>query len=149
MDRDEATASVIPFRRVGLDPVFAAIVLKDRCQDGKLAGVSDPAERHVSSNQPLKWHHMIRFFDWLKIGAGALVGALVVAGPVYLYGKHQGRQEAAVAALEASIKAIQKREDIDHEVDRADLIDICVELGGVRDDCRDQLRGVGAPAETE
>jgi hypothetical protein len=35
---------------------------------------------------------MIRFFDWLKIGAAALLGALVASGPVYLYGKHQGRQ---------------------------------------------------------
>jgi hypothetical protein len=86
---------------------------------------------------------------WLKVGATALLGALVASGPVYLLGKHQGRQEAAAAALEASLKAIQKREDIDHEVDRADLIDICVELGGVRDDCREQLRGVDASADTE
>ena len=86
---------------------------------------------------------------WLKIGAGALLGASVAALPVYLLGKHQGRQDAAVAALEASIKAIQKREEIDHEVDRADLIDICIELGGVRDDCRDQLRGLDPAAEAE
>jgi hypothetical protein len=86
---------------------------------------------------------------WLKIGAGALLGALVASGPVYLLGKHQGRQEAAVAALQASLDAIQKREDIDHEVDRADLIDICVELGGVRADCRDQLRGVEEAAPSE
>ncbi len=86
---------------------------------------------------------------WLKIGAGALLGALVATGPVYLYGKHQGRQEAAVAALQASLDAIQKREDIDHEVDRADIIDICVELGGVRGDCTDQLRGMGTSAEAQ
>ncbi|HWK65410.1 MAG TPA: hypothetical protein VNS34_10740 [Rhizobiaceae bacterium] len=92
---------------------------------------------------------MFGLFDWLKIGAGALLGALVAAGPVYLLGNHQGRQEAAVAALQASLDAIQKREDINHEVDRADLIDICVELGGVLDDCRDQLRGVDASAEAE
>lgn len=92
---------------------------------------------------------MFGLFDWAKIGAGALLGALVASGPAYLLGKHQGRQEAAVAALQASLDAIQKREDIDHEVDRADLIDICVELGGLRDDCRDQLRGLAATAEAE
>lgn len=86
---------------------------------------------------------------WLKIGAGALVGALIASGPVYLYAKSHGRQQAAVAALQASIQAIRTREDIDHEVDRADLIDICVELGGVRDDCTDQLRGVDATAEAQ
>ena len=86
---------------------------------------------------------------WVKFGTGALLGALVVSGPVYLYGKSHGRQEAAVAALESTLKAISTREDIDHEVDRADLIDICVELGGVRGECTDQLRGVDPAAETE
>ncbi|TKT69066.1 hypothetical protein [Aquamicrobium sp. LC103] len=85
---------------------------------------------------------------YLTIAAGAALGALVASGPLYLYGKSQGRQQAAVAALEASMKAISKREDIDHEVDRADLIDICVELGGLPDECQ-QLRRVEEAAGTE
>lgn len=88
-------------------------------------------------------------FDWLKIGAGALVGALFASGPAYLYGEHHGRQQAAVAALNASLQAIQKRKDIDDEVDRADLVNICVELGGLLDDCRRELFGMAPASEAE
>ncbi|TKT69075.1 hypothetical protein [Aquamicrobium sp. LC103] len=77
------------------------------------------------------------------------MGALVASGPAYLYGKAQGRQQAAVAALEASMKAIQKREDIDHEVDRADLIDICIELGGLPERCQLELRRLDPSAKAE
>lgn len=80
-------------------------------------------------------------FDWLKIGAGAALGALVASGPAYLYGKHDGRQQAAVARLEADVDAYVKREGIDHEVDGMDRYRICLDLGGLPNDC-EQLRGV-------
>lgn len=85
-------------------------------------------------------------FDAVKIGAGAALGALVASGPVYLYGKHEGRQQAAVAALEADVKAYIKREGIDHEVDSMERYRICLDLGGLPDDC-EQLRGVEEATE--
>jgi hypothetical protein len=84
---------------------------------------------------------MFGLLDWLKIGAGAALGALVASGPAYLYGKHAGRQQAAVARLEADVDAYVKREGIDHEVDGMDRYRICLDLGGLPNDC-EQLRGV-------
>ncbi|MFC3209451.1 hypothetical protein, partial [Aquamicrobium soli] len=71
---------------------------------------------------------MFGLLDWLKIGAGAALGALVASGPAYLYGAHVGRQQAAVARLEADVDAYVKREGIDHEVDGMDRYRICLDL---------------------
>jgi hypothetical protein len=79
--------------------------------------------------------------DWLKVGAGVALGVLLATGPVYLYGKHEGRQQAAVTRLEAEVNAHIKREGIDHEVDGMERYRICLDLGGLPDDCG-QLRGV-------
>lgn len=86
---------------------------------------------------------MLGFFDWLKIGSGAALGALLAAGPVYLYGKHEGRQQAAVAALEASVKAYKDRNHENAAVEALDPLALCVELGGLPDDCRAELRRLG------
>jgi hypothetical protein len=80
----------------------------------------------------------------IKIGAGAALGALVVSGPLYLYG--EGRQQAAVARLEADVNAHIKREGIDHEVDGMERYRICLDLGGLPDDC-EQLRGLDETTE--
>jgi len=47
---------------------------------------------------------MFGLLDWLKIGAGAIAGALLAAGPLYLIGKHDGRavEQAAI------VKRIEK-----------------------------------------
>ncbi len=91
---------------------------------------------------------MFGLLDWLKLGAGAVAGALLAAGPLYLIGRHDGRQQAAVERLEADIDAFVKREGIDHEVDGMDRYRICLDLGGLPDQC-EQLRGVAAAAEGE
>ena len=52
---------------------------------------------------------MFGLLDYLKMGAGAVVGAVLVVVPAYTYGKHEGRQQAAVAALTASVKAVNSR----------------------------------------
>jgi hypothetical protein len=84
---------------------------------------------------------MIGLFDWLKIGAGAALGAVVAAGPVYLYGKREGRQAERVAQLEADVDAFVKRKGIDDEVDGIDRYRICIDLRGLPDEC-ERLRGV-------
>lgn len=86
---------------------------------------------------------MFGLFDWLKIGAGAALGAAVAAGPLYLYGKAEGRQQAAVDALEASVKAYKERNDENAAVEALDPFGLCVELGGLPDDCRAELRRLG------
>ena len=77
----------------------------------------------------------------------AAAGAAAIWG-VYLYGKHEGRQQATVARLEADVNAHIKREGIDHEVDGMERYRICLDLGGVPNDC-EQLRGVDETTEGE
>lgn len=91
---------------------------------------------------------MFGLLDWLKLGQGAVAGALLAAGPLYLLGRHDGRSQAAVERLEADVDAFVKREGIDHEVDGMDRYRICLDLGGLPDQC-EQLRGVAAAAEGE
>jgi len=56
VDRKKAPGSGIPFFRLGLDAVLTAIVLENRCQDGKLTGVGDPTKWHVPSAYWLAKH---------------------------------------------------------------------------------------------
>lgn len=88
-------------------------------------------------------------FNWLQIGAGVALGALVASGPLYLYGKHEGRQQAAVDVLKASLKAREDRTHENETVDALDPVALCVELGGLPDECAAELRRLGedpAPA---
>lgn len=93
---------------------------------------------------------MIGLLDGLKFGAGAIagaiVGAVIVSGPVYFYGKNEGRQQAALARLEADVNARIEREGIDHEVDGMERYRVCLDLGGLPDNCR-QLRGMDETPE--
>lgn len=91
---------------------------------------------------------MLGLFDWLKIGLGAVAGAAVVALPVYLTGKAAGRAAERVAQLEADVDAYVKREGIEDEVDGMDRYRICLDLGGLPDQC-DGLRWVAQAAKAE
>lgn len=53
---------------------------------------------------------MIGLFDAIKIGAGAILGAALTAGPIYLGGKSAGRQEVAAIAAAEAITRIQELE---------------------------------------
>lgn len=85
---------------------------------------------------------MFGLFDWAKIGAGAALGMLVAAGPVYLYGAAKGRQQAAVAALEVSVKVLRERNEIDGQVSSADAGALCRDLGLLPDDEAECVRRV-------
>lgn len=87
-------------------------------------------------------------FDWIKIGAAAALGAIVAAGPVYVYGKREGRQAERVAQLEADVNAYVKRKGIEDEVDGMDRYRVCVDVGGLPDEC-ERLRGVDEAAHGE
>ncbi len=82
-------------------------------------------------------------FSWLQIAAGAALGALIASGPLYYFGKHEGRQQAAVEALEAVNQAYKDRNDENASVEALDPVALCVELGGVLADCQAELRRLG------
>jgi hypothetical protein len=67
---------------------------------------------------------------WLKYSLAALVAAFLLLAAGSLYGTMKERQRAAVAAAEATAKAIQKRADIDEEVINMDAVALCKRLGG-------------------
>jgi hypothetical protein len=87
---------------------------------------------------------MFGLLDWLKIGAGAALGALVASGPIYLLGTHNGRQQAAVSALESSVKALHQRDKIDDEISAADAAHLCGDLGLSNDETAECVRRLGA-----
>lgn len=85
--------------------------------------------------------------DKLALIAGAITGAVmagIVAIPIaYHIGKHDGRQAAAVEAAQAISKAYKDRNDENASVEALDSVGLCIELGGLRDDCEAGLRRMG------
>ncbi|MDH0126974.1 hypothetical protein N7376_23675 [Brucella intermedia GD04153] len=79
--------------------------------------------------------------NWLKFSFAALVAAFLLVGGGYFYGKAKARHEAALAAAEATAKAIQKRAVIDEKISNMDAYKLCLDLGGLQSDCK-QLRGL-------
>ncbi|WP_273728096.1 hypothetical protein [Brucella gallinifaecis] len=81
--------------------------------------------------------------NWLKIVTAAVLAAFLCLAAGYVAGTIKERQRSALAATEATAKAIQKRADIDEEVINMDAHRLCLELGGLREQC-DELRRLGA-----
>jgi len=81
--------------------------------------------------------------NWLKYSLAALVAAFLILGAGYTYGTMKERQRAALAAAEATAKAIQKRTKIDEEIIGMDAVALCNELGGLPEQCN-ELRRVEA-----
>jgi len=74
---------------------------------------------------------------------GGLVVASLIVGGAYTYGKAVGRQGAAVEALEKQVQAYKDRNDENAAVEALDPLALCLELGGVLEDCRAELRRLG------
>lgn len=79
---------------------------------------------------------MIGLFDWLKLGTGAVVGAMLCYPVANYLGERQGRQEAAQAALETSIDILRERKLTDDQIQGMSDADLCAALGGVFTDGR-------------
>lgn len=79
---------------------------------------------------------------------GLVAGIALLTGTL-LYGVSLGQQREREAMLRASIEAYDNRQGIDHEVDSTDRVSLCVELGGLRHECIEQLRRVDATTPTE
>ena len=80
---------------------------------------------------------------WLKYSLAALVAAFLLLAGGYAAGTIKERQRAALAAAEATAKAIQKRANIDEKIIGMDAIALCNELGGLPEQCN-ELRGLEA-----
>lgn len=85
---------------------------------------------------------MFGLLDWAKIGAGAAVGAALMVAPAYFKGKVAGRGEAAVAALETSVKILRKKGEIDAEVSKSDAASLCADYGLPDDEQAECMRRV-------
>ncbi|MBX8824764.1 hypothetical protein [Ochrobactrum sp. SFR4] len=70
---------------------------------------------------------------------GAVIGGAVSGLFFYALGKYDGKQDAALKAAQAVTQAIQNRAGINETINNMDSVALCVELGGVRDQC-EQLR---------
>jgi len=83
---------------------------------------------------------MLAFVKYWQIGAGAVLGALIASAPVYLYGKHVGRQQAAVSGLETSIQVLRKRNEINETVSSSGAAALCGDFGLSVDDKAECVR---------
>ncbi len=72
---------------------------------------------------------------------GAVIGGAISGLFFYARGQHDGKQQAVLKAAQAVTQAIQNRAGINETIDNMDGIALCIELGGVRDQC-EQLRGL-------
>lgn len=71
-----------------------------------------------------------------KLGAAALICVALFLG-----GYAKGRSDGRVAVLTDTVKAYKKRTDVDATVRNMHAAALCIELGGLPDDCQ-QLRGL-------
>ena len=73
------------------------------------------------------------------VGIGAIV--LAVIGGAYLKGSNDARDKINKAMVKATVEQLKQRGQIDAEVSKSDIEEICIELGGSPDDCRVQQDG--------
>ncbi len=81
----------------------------------------------------------------LKLSFAAVLAAFLFLGAGYTYGTMKERRRAALAAAEATAKAIERRTDIDETIISMDAYRLCLELGGVREQCEQLRRVEGNP----
>lgn len=78
---------------------------------------------------------MFGLLDWLKIGAGAALGASLAWMPAFYLGKHEGRQAERQATLTRSVEVLRERNATDDQIRNMDDAGLCRALGGrVSDD---------------
>lgn len=72
---------------------------------------------------------MIGLLDWVKLGAGAAVGAVVAYQVGHWRGEDDGRAAERMAAIERAKELIEERAKDDAEIDRLDDAGWCREFG--------------------
>lgn len=73
---------------------------------------------------------MFGLIDYLKVACGAMLGAVAIALPAYLYGKAEGRQIERAASLTQSVEILRKRSAIDDRTRNMDSGSLCRAIGG-------------------
>lgn len=73
-------------------------------------------------------------FDFVKLGAGAVIGAAVAFTPAYLIGKSDGRASERAVILTRSVEVLRERNATDEKVRNMSPTDLCRSLGGVFED---------------
>lgn len=81
--------------------------------------------------------------NWLKIASAGLLCAVLISSGSYWLGKRDGRSETATEALEKAVEAYRNRTRENNDVKALDPIGLCIDLGGVPEDCRTELRRLG------
>lgn len=76
---------------------------------------------------------------YLLIGLGISIVGLFILSMAHAY--RAGRQVERLTQLEANVEAFVKSKGIQNEVSAMDRYSICIDLGGLSDDC-EQLRRV-------
>jgi ATP-dependent protease HslVU (ClpYQ) ATPase subunit len=80
--------------------------------------------------------------DKLSMGAGAIVGAVLMFAPAYFIGRHDAKQASATVALENSVRVLRKRNQINDEVSASDAAALCGSYGMSVDDEAECVRRV-------
>ena len=86
--------------------------------------------------------------NWLKIAAGGLLCAVLLASGSYWLGKREGRSQAATEALAKTVEIFQSREKTNAEINSADAFALCGHFGLQPDDKRECVRRL-AEASTD
>lgn len=69
-----------------------------------------------------------------------LVAAAAVIAAVFASGYAKGRSDGRVATLKDTVAAYQKRGDVDAKIRTMDAAALCLELGGLPDECAGMRR---------
>jgi hypothetical protein len=83
---------------------------------------------------------VIGLLDAAKIAGGIALGALIATPAAHYLGKREGRQEAAVAALETAVKDFTTKGKINGQVFSADAASLCADLGLPDDEANECMR---------
>lgn len=68
--------------------------------------------------------------QWLNIGIGAIVGSLLMFGPIYFYGKSVGKADLVTQLQEDRARIIKDGKQVDERVYTSDDSSLCLLLGG-------------------
>ena len=72
---------------------------------------------------------MFGILDYLKIGAGLILGAALVFYPARWIGQGEGKQMAATAALAKSVTLLRERNVVNDQVSTSDAASLCADFG--------------------
>ena len=73
--------------------------------------------------------------SWLNLAAGAVAGALLVSGPVYLKGRADGAALAELKPLKQTIRDIRERNNDDATTRKLSDFDLCIRDLGKLPEC--------------